>query len=249
MKKSGYKFANKEYISQLLKHDMNYFRVPLKLIKKYCNKDMSILDFGCGTGNFVKILGELGCKNVIGVDIEKDSILEGRKLNKLQNIFSPDEINLEKQSFDTVVCINTIEHIEDMKKFLNLLLGVLRAKGILLIVTPNYLYPRTYLSYIKSKLIRRNLHLTPFNKGNVFLLFMKCLKAIFLTFLKLFFNNNYIWKVQPLPSSVSVGGDADACWVSNYLDIRNYLKEKKVREIEERSFKEKISTNYYIARK
>ena len=70
-----------------------------------------------------------------------------------------------------------------------------------------------------------------------------------MTFLKLFFNNNYIWKVQPLPSSVSVGGDADACWVSNYLDIRNYLKEKKVREIEERSFKEKISTNYYIARK
>lgn len=141
MKKSGYKFANKAYILQLLKHDVDYFRAPLELIKKYCDKDMSILDIGCGTGNFVKILSELGYKNLIGVDIEKDSILEGRKLNKLQNIFSLDEINLKEQNFDTVICIYTIEHIEDMKKFLNLLLGVLRAKGILLIVTPNTSIP------------------------------------------------------------------------------------------------------------
>ena len=46
---------------------------------------------------------------------------------------------------------------------------------------------------------------------------MKFLKASFLIVLKLFFNNNYIWKVETLPSLISVGGDTDACWVS--MDI------------------------------
>ena len=38
-------------------------------------------------------------------------------------------------------------------------------------------------------------------------------------------------------------------WISNYLDIRNYLKAKGIKEIEKRSFKEKICTNYFIGRK
>jgi len=167
----------------------------------------------------------------------------------LDNIFFLEEINLKENKFDAVVCIYTIEHVEDIKGFLNMLLNMLNDEGILIIVTPNYLNPRAYLSYIKSKMMHKNLHLTPFNKGGTFLLFMKFLKASFLIVLKLFFNNNYIWKVEPLPSLISVGGDADACCVSNYLDIRNYLKAKGIKEIEKRSFKEKICTNYFIGRK
>jgi len=247
--KTSYKFANKKYISQLLKHDIDYFRVPLKLIKKYCDKNMSIVDFGCGTGNFVKILNELGYKNVVGIDIDKDIIIKGRKINDLDNIFTLEEVNLKELKFDVVTCIYVIEHIENVKSFLNTLLDMLNDGGILIIVTPNYLNPRTYLAYIKSKMMHKNLHLTPFNKGNTILLFMKFLKASFLTVLKLFFNNNYIWKVEPLPSLISVGGDADACWVSNYLDIRNYLKAKGIKEVEKKSFKEKICTNYFTGRK
>ena len=249
VEETKYKFSNEKYISQLLQHDAGFFNVPLRLVKKYCNRNMSILDFGCGTGNFVKILSKLGYKNVMGIDIDRESIIKGREINKLDNIFTLGEVNLGELSFDVVTCIYTIEHVENVKPFLDELVNILKDNGILIIVTPNYLNPKSYLSYMKSKLMHRDLHLTPFNKGNIFLLVIRFLKASFLIVLKLFFNNNYIWKVEPLPPSVSIGGDADACWVSNYLDIKNYLRSKKLREIEKRTFKEKISTNYFIGRK
>jgi len=65
-----------------LKNDIDYFRLPLELVRKYCNKDMSILDFRCSTENLVKILEELGYKNIICVDIDMNLILEGRKENQ-----------------------------------------------------------------------------------------------------------------------------------------------------------------------
>lgn len=244
--KTSYKFSNETYISQLLQHDAEFFNVPLYLLKKYCDRNMNILDFGCGTGNFVRILGELGYKNVMGIDIDRKSIIKGRKINKLDNIFTLGEVDLKNLFFDVVTCIYTIEHVENVKIFLDTLIDMLKNDGILIIVTPNYLNPKSYLSYVKSKIIHRDLHLTPFNKGNIFQLFIRFLKASLLTFLKLFFKNTYIWKVQPLPSTVSIGGDADAFWVSNYLDIRNYLKAKGIKEVERKSLKERVCTNYFI---
>lgn len=244
-----YKFANEKYISSLLKHDVEYFKIPFNLIKRYCDKNMSILDFGCGTGNFVKILNKAGYKNVKGIDLDKNTILKGREINQLNNIFYYKEINIKGLKVDVIVCIYVIEHIENVKQFLDELLDLLKDGGILIIITPNYLSPKSYLSYIKSKIMKDELHQTPFNKGNIFILFIKFLKAVFLVFLKLFFNNNYIWKVVPLPPSISVGGDADACWVSNYLDIRNYLRVKGVKQIKRRTFKEKLSTDYFVGKK
>ena len=178
------------------------------------------------------------------------SIQKGRDTLAIKNIYSFSEFNLLNKKFDIVVTNNVIEHVNDIKSYLDELINLLQTGGILVVVTPNYLNPRKYFFYIVYKILNRPLHKTPFNTGNIFSIFFRLLKSIIMTILKLYFNNNTIWKVIPLDPILSVGGDADATWVSNYLDIRNYISSKKnIVELKKQSFKNKITNNIFIARK
>ena len=63
------------------------------------------------------------------------------------------------------------------------------------------------------------------------------------------FKNNYILKVTPLDLDISCGGDADARWMSNYLDISIFLKKKSFLEMQDISMLKKTSHNMYIGKK
>jgi len=67
-----------------------------------------------------------------------------------------------------------------------------------------------------------------------------------LVFLKIFFKNKYLWRVTPLSPDVSFGGDADATWVSNYLDISIQMRKLGFIERKKVGFLDKISTDIYI---
>ena len=246
---NNYKFSNQAYIDELLKHDEDYHDDALNFIKNNVNYNAKILDYGCGTGNLVRILNEMGYSNVIGVDIDVDTISMGRSINKIKNIYTLDEFNLCNSNFDFIVSNHVIEHVEDVYYFLMTLSDLVKVNGVLLIVTPNYLNPKGYLSYIKSKIINKKLHLKPFNDGNLLWLCYMFLKSLIMTASKLLFKNNYILKVTPLDPDISCGGDADATWMSNYLDISIFLKKKSFLEMQDISLLKKISHNMYIGKK
>ena len=103
-----------------------------------------VLDVACGTGYGSEILSEAGAASVTGVDVSKDAVAAAsRRLGERATVRSGDirELPLDDDSFDLIVCWETIEHIEDGQRAIAELRRVLRPEGTLLVSSPN---PRVY---------------------------------------------------------------------------------------------------------
>lgn len=123
-----------------------------KIIRILNPKDTdSILDLGCGVGDYTKAFSEY-TKNVIGVDL---SVSEAEKKYAGIN-FQAHDLNMPlpfpNDSFDMLVSINLIEHLQDEKGFLNECMRVLKPGGKIAITTANldfilhdYFYDKTHI--------------------------------------------------------------------------------------------------------
>jgi SAM-dependent methyltransferase len=85
-----------------------------------------ILDFGAGHGDFSKILSK---RHVIALDVypyeEIDIVCDMQKATPFK-----------KASFDAVVLMNVLEHVQQPEKLIKLLAGLLRPNGLLVITVP-----------------------------------------------------------------------------------------------------------------
>ena len=122
------------------KSDRYYFyrrAVLLYDFLKGLKKDASILDFGCGTGNFTKFIREKGYRNVVGTDISK-ILLESAKA-KGNNVFlaKGEKIPVKSESFDAIILTDVIEHLPDLNKSFGELWRVLKKNGRVFITYPN----------------------------------------------------------------------------------------------------------------
>ena len=100
---------------------------------------ISILDYGCANGIFVKFLAEIygvALANIYGVDIESD-MLESC-MNISPNFYSTKNIDKIKKKFDLITMWNTIEHIYDPREALKSIVGLLKDDGEIFIETPMY---------------------------------------------------------------------------------------------------------------
>jgi len=104
----------------------------------------SVLEVGCGIGNITKFFGD---RRVVGVDINDKQLAEVRKvlghgifLN--QDIVDMDVEKFRRYNFDTVVCLNVLEHIKRDSIALRKMFDVLESGGraILLVPAGNFLY-------------------------------------------------------------------------------------------------------------
>jgi SAM-dependent methyltransferase len=99
------------------------YRNRLRLLERqgFRNSDR-ILDYGCGSGLFVKFLQANGVKNARGYDPFVAAYGDGQILGEL---------------FDTVVSYDVIEHHDEPRTFLHSVAPLLRPGGLLVIGTPN----------------------------------------------------------------------------------------------------------------
>src|SRR3989338_7551583 len=114
-----------------------YNQWTLKKFAKYLGGD--ILEVGCGIGNFTLELKKYG--KVWAFDINKDNLKEAKKkiLNESQIGFGDiekGEYFFQKAQFDSIVCLNVLEHIKDDKKALNNLYKLLNPGGVLILLVP-----------------------------------------------------------------------------------------------------------------
>ncbi|WP_272501886.1 class I SAM-dependent methyltransferase [Salinibacter ruber] len=107
-------------------------------------KDLRIVDLGCGHGDYVYHLRELGYENVEGVDVSQEQIELARALG-LEGIVC-DEIEeylrgQEPDSIDVVLLIDVLEHLDRSKLFsvMDEVSRVLRSGGTCLVHVPNAL--------------------------------------------------------------------------------------------------------------
>jgi len=111
----------------------------------HLRKSFSVLDVGCAYGYGTALLAERAGE-VIGVDHDRRNLEKARrKYASVKNAsFAYCELPqgmraFPSASFDTVVCLQAIEHVPDYKKLVAEFARVLKPSGIAVISTPNKL--------------------------------------------------------------------------------------------------------------
>ena len=103
-----------------------------------------ILEVGCGTGNMTESF--LNQEKVVGIDISDDHLnliklrFSGRSNFEAFNYDICDDkvVELRGYRFDTIICINVLEHIEDDIKAIKNMYQLLRENGRLILLVPAF---------------------------------------------------------------------------------------------------------------
>ncbi|MCX6707343.1 MAG: class I SAM-dependent methyltransferase [Candidatus Woesearchaeota archaeon] len=127
------------------------FRIMLRMFRKYGLKG-SVLDVGCGDGNFLSILAGIGQKKekkgkkdrdgfrLYGFDISNKAIELAKGKEFISDLFVGDLLDrktLPKRRFDVVVCSEVLEHVDDYRKALDNIAGLVKKGGKTLITVPH----------------------------------------------------------------------------------------------------------------
>jgi len=106
------------------------------------DKEASILDIGCGMGQFIKYLRRKGYSNVTGIDVSQEAIDYCRK-NDIKNVSKittlGDFVSDNANKFDFIILKSVIAHFkrEDVVLNLRLIRRALKEGGFILVETFN----------------------------------------------------------------------------------------------------------------
>jgi 2-polyprenyl-3-methyl-5-hydroxy-6-metoxy-1,4-benzoquinol methylase len=144
----GRYYQSEEYVSH---NDSNKGLINglYQLVKKYTlwkklnlmvqisgKKTGKLLDYGCGTGDFIKILHDVkwevnglepdeGARKLAQNKVGEERVKDLSKLNSLDN------------NYDVITCWHVVEHIHELNSTLEKLIAAMHPKGKLLIAVPN----------------------------------------------------------------------------------------------------------------
>lgn len=114
-----------------------------KIIKNYFpkNKDIKILEIGCGYGSFGYFIQNAGYENYLGIDGSEEQVSEAKRLGI--NIILGNLVEyLQKQdsnSLDLLIAIDVIEHFkkEELSDLIDDMNRVIRKNGMIITHQPN----------------------------------------------------------------------------------------------------------------
>ena len=104
------------------------------LLNSFTSGSKSVLDFGAGTGDFLKI-----CKNnnwqVLGVEPSA----EARENAVKKGIYLKENLlDINNQKFDVITLWHVLEHVENLKSTIKVLKSLLQPEGRIVVAVPNY---------------------------------------------------------------------------------------------------------------
>jgi len=156
------------------------FDWTLRILSSYSTP--RVLDVGCGTGFNVEYLVSNGYSHVTGLDFSNESLVFCRSRN-LTNLVCGDGARppLRHESFDVIMALDLIEHLDDDVQALQEFGRLLKFDGSLIIFTPafNFLWSlqdevghhrRRYTAdELRQKLERVGLYIVKLSYVNTFL--------------------------------------------------------------------------------
>lgn len=116
-----------------------YNKWTINKFSKYLTGD--ILEVGCGIGNFTKYLSKYGKIYAIDIDESLIKILRQGDCSNISVGYGDIESGnsfFTNKIFDTVVCLNVLEHIKDDYKALQNIYHLLKKGGRLILLVPIY---------------------------------------------------------------------------------------------------------------
>lgn len=108
----------------------------VSLIKSVKPEGKTILDYGCGTGEFLHAIKKAGWRTK-GIEPNPEARIFA-KSNYLVEVFEPSEINsFPAKSFDVITLWHVLEHVHKLDETIDSFKKLLNDNGILLIAVPN----------------------------------------------------------------------------------------------------------------
>jgi len=106
-------------------------RKVLKVLKP--DSSNRILEIGCNTGHLIKEL-IIHSRNVVGIDINYADL----KIANMPNLFCMDiaDMGFPDSSFDKIICLQTIEHVQKIERAFEEMARVLKSGGSILLTYP-----------------------------------------------------------------------------------------------------------------
>jgi SAM-dependent methyltransferase len=166
--------------------------IDKKNLKKFLleqNKDIKILDVGCGIGENIELIESWGYKNIYGTDIAPLMIEEC----KLKNLNAVLDKELTENNFDLILFSHVIEHIDypNIVNFFEHYFSKIKKNGKIIIITPclyngfyndidhiKPYYPNGLLNCFSEKKMSRSYH-SKFNLQLIDIHFRKEIIAAF----------------------------------------------------------------------
>lgn len=137
-------------------------KIVKRLINQYVNNEnIKILDVGCGTGQLMKELKDVG--EIYGIDFSVHAIDFCRKRGLVEvKQGSATSIPYGDNSFDVILALDLLEHVEDDHEAIKEMKRVVKDKGIFIIFVPafNFLWGRSdeigkhFRRYSKERLLK-----------------------------------------------------------------------------------------------
>ncbi len=145
-----------------------FFREALDACRKYLHG--RIADVGCGSGAFLQLMSTLDLSSTLyGIDFSWSSVTRSRRCASTSMFAVSDIYHLAccNEAIDTVICMETLEHLEQVNEAITELLRICRKGGHVIITIPNgacddYVGHLNFWSENDFRAVLRNQELTHF---------------------------------------------------------------------------------------
>ncbi len=141
-----YRKGESSHYTKLLFAKGDYAHDRLEVLRTLSWKGKTVLDAGCGTGELAYLIAARGAKHVRGIDYSHEAIACARGAYTKNNLsFEQGEIMNTRGRFDAVVCLGTLEHMDDPLGTLRCFKKILAPGGSMIVSCPNWVNPRGYI--------------------------------------------------------------------------------------------------------
>ncbi|MFB9052009.1 class I SAM-dependent methyltransferase [Formosa undariae] len=109
----------------------------LSLINSFSSEEKTLLDVGCGTGDFLQIAKTNGWE---ACGLEPDVDARQLAINKVgDTVYDPSKMNtLKDHSFDVITLWHVLEHLPNLDSHIENYKRLLKPSGVLIIAVPNF---------------------------------------------------------------------------------------------------------------
>ena len=145
--KTGYRFfypfncsGKSEFYEHFQKFEWYYmpWKWEHEIVAQYIRKDLKLLEVGCGGGGFLNKIQKDRNVRGIGLELNKESIEYGRRNHiDIRNETIQEHALLNEEKYDLVCSFEVLEHISDVKTFIQATVDTLKTGGLLSIGVPN----------------------------------------------------------------------------------------------------------------
>jgi SAM-dependent methyltransferase len=126
---------------ELLAHESKAITFAQRLAEEGLVQGARVLDIGCGRGHFLRASRDLGAAAVTGQEFRRSDIIYARDALGLEDIRPIETKRTDAwpdDEFDVVCSFDVLEHVHDLKAFLEECLRVVRPGGHFFHATPGY---------------------------------------------------------------------------------------------------------------